>query len=362
MSSELLTTAVDPLAEPGEKTILDVRNLQTVFKTDDGLARAVDGVSFDLRERETLAIVGESGCGKSVTAFSILRLVGNPGKVVGGSVEFRGTDLLKLKESEMRRIRGKHISMIFQEPMTSLNPVFTIGRQIMEPLEVHEKLSEEAIERRAVEMLKLVGIPEAENRLGDYPHQFSGGMRQRVMIAMSLMCRPDILIADEPTTALDVTIQAQILRLLRRLQREMGMSVILITHDLGVVAENSHRVAVMYAGRIVEQATAADLFKVPLHPYTIGLFESLPSMHGKGERLRTIPGSVPNPVMMPSGCPFHPRCPLADQYCVQNTPELVELRPEHWVSCWKAKRDGTMPVRRSQPQVVDLSVDVKEQA
>lgn len=358
MSSELLTTTVvEPLVKPGEETILSVRDLRTVFKTDDGLARAVDGVSFDVHERETLAIVGESGCGKSVTALSVLRLVGNPGRIESGEIIFNGQSLLKLREGRMRAIRGKHISMIFQEPMTSLNPVFTIGRQIMEPLQVHEKLSEAEIEKRAVEMLRLVGIPEAESRLNDYPHQFSGGMRQRVMIAMALICRPDIIIADEPTTALDVTIQAQILHLLRRLQRELGMSVILITHDLGVVAENAHRVAVMYAGHIVEQASAVDLFKLPLHPYTIGLFESLPSMHGRKERLRTIPGSVPNPVNVPSGCPFHPRCPLSDQYCVQNEPQLVELRPNHWVSCWKAKSEGTMPVRRSRPPVVRISED-----
>ena len=323
--------------------LLDVRDLATHFFTEEGVSRAVDGVSFDVRQGETLALVGESGCGKSVTALSILRLVPPPGRIVRGKVLFRGRDLLTVGGEAIRRVRGKEISMIFQEPMTSLNPVFTVGRQITEALEIHEDVGADEARRRAVEMLRYVGIPAPEQRIDEYPHQLSGGMRQRVMIAMALICRPAILIADEPTTALDVTIQAQILRLLKRLQQELEMSVMLITHDLGVVAENARRVAVMYAGKIVEFADAAELFHHPLHPYTIGLFGSLPSTHQRGERLRTIPGTVPTPTHIPSGCPFHPRCPIAERRCAENVPELRELRPAHTVRCWKARPEGTMP-------------------
>ncbi len=323
--------------------ILSVRGLSTYFFTDEGTAKAVDGVSFDVPRGKTFALVGESGCGKSVTALSCLRLIQPPGRIVAGEVIYGGRDLLTAPEESVRRLRGKELSMIFQEPMTSLNPVFTIGRQIGEVLEVHEGAGPEEALERTVQMLRYVGIPAPEQRVEEYPHQLSGGMRQRVMIAMALVCNPAILIADEPTTALDVTIQAQILRLLRRLQDELGMSVILITHDLGVVAENAHQVAVMYAGRIVEFAEVTELFTRPLHPYTIGLFGSLPSTHRRGERLRTIPGVVPDPRHVPAGCPFHPRCPIAEEVCAKKVPAFEEIRTGHWVSCWKAKPEGTMP-------------------
>jgi len=331
------------------RTILEVRDLATHFRTDEGIAKAVGGVSFTVRKGETLALVGESGCGKSVTALSILRLVPPPGRIVRGEIIYKGRDLSQLSAEGIRRVRGKEISMIFQEPMTSLNPVFTIGRQIAEALEVHQKATREKVRDRVVGMLRLVGIPDPQQRVHEYPHQLSGGMRQRVMIAMALICNPAILIADEPTTALDVTIQAQILALLNRLQNELQMSVILITHDLGVVAQNAHRVAVMYAGVIVEFADVDKLFGRPLHPYTIGLFESLPSMHDRGARLRTIPGTVPDPTRIPGGCPFHPRCPIADEHCVNNVPQLEQLRTRHWVSCRKAKAEGTMPLERAAP-------------
>jgi peptide/nickel transport system ATP-binding protein/oligopeptide transport system ATP-binding protein len=336
-----------PSAGQDAEELLAVRGLKTHFFTEDGVSKAVDGITFAVSRGETLALVGESGCGKSVTSLSILRLVPPPGRLVEGGIFFRGRDMMTMTREEVRQIRGKEISMIFQEPMTSLNPVFTIGRQIAETIEAHEKVNSDEVYQRTLAMLQHVGIPEAEQRLTEYPHQLSGGMRQRIMIAMALVCNPSVLIADEPTTALDVTIQAQILRLLGRFQDERRMSIILITHDLGVVAETAHRVAVMYAGKIVEFAEVHELFEHPLHPYTIGLFESLPSMHARGERLRTIRGTVPNPIHIPSGCPFHPRCPIADQFCVANVPRLEELRPGHTVSCWKAKPEGTMPfVRR----------------
>src|SRR5580765_7836103 len=274
--------------------LLEVRDLKTHFITDDAVVRAVDGVSYDVRPGETLAVVGESGSGKSVTALSILRLIAQPpGKIVGGSIWFKGRNLLEATPAEMRAIRGKEISMIFQEPMTSLNPVYTCGEQIIETLILHEHLDRKAARARAIEMLKLVGIPAPEQRVDEYPHQMSGGMRQRIMIAMALACRPSILIADEPTTALDVTIQAQILELLKRLQRELGMAVILITHDLGVVAETADRVAVMYAGQVVESCDVRATFYRPLHPYTAGLQASLPRLGSKQKALRVIPGSVP---------------------------------------------------------------------
>ena len=345
MSQPLSKPAAPATPAAGEPPLLEVRNLVTHFFTDEGVAMAANGVSFDVRRGETLALVGESGCGKSVTALSILRLIPPPGRIVEGQILFRGRDLLTVREEDIRRVRGKEISMIFQEPMTSLNPVFTVGRQITEVLDVHEKIDPDQALQRTIDMLRYVGIPVPEQRVHEYPHQLSGGMRQRVMIAMALICRPSILIADEPTTALDVTIQAQILQLLKRLQEELQMSVMLITHDLGVVAENAHRVAVMYAGRIVEFAQADDLYHRPLHPYTIGLFDSLPSTHARGERLRTIPGSVPIPTAIPSGCPFHPRCPIADRTCAENVPQLAELRPGHTVRCWKARPEGTMPFK-----------------
>src|ERR1700736_3468184 len=291
--------------------LLEVRNLQTHFRTPEGINRAVDGVSFHVDEGETLAIVGESGCGKSVTAMSLMRLIPEPPGKIAGSVRFQDKDLLQLSEREMRAIRGNDISMIFQEPMTSLNPVLTVGRQIGETLRMHQGLDKQAAEARAIEMLTLVGIPEPARRVREYPHQLSGGMRQRAMIAMALACNPELLIADEPTTALDVTIQAQILDLLRELQDEVGMSILMITHDLGIVAEMADDVAVMYASKVVEYAPVAELFANPLHPYTAGLFKSRPEPgKPKHERLSTIKGMVPSPLHFPSGCKFHPRCPF----------------------------------------------------
>ena len=319
-------------AEP----LLRVRDLQTHFFGDAGVVRAVDGVSFDVHAGQTLAVVGESGSGKSVTALSILRLVPQPpGRIIGGTIAFKGRDLLAASEREMRAIRGKEISMIFQEPMTSLNPVFTCGEQIIETLVLHERISRRAARGRAIEMLELVGIPLPAQRVDDYPHQMSGGMRQRVMIAMALACHPSVLIADEPTTALDVTIQAQILELLRRLQRDMGMAVILITHDLGVVAETADHVAVMYAGRVVEYCDVRSAFRRPLHPYTAGLQASLPKLGATQDRLRVIPGSVPNPARFPVGCRFHPRCPVAQNRCLAD-PALLEIETGHLSRCLRA--------------------------
>ena len=316
--------------------ILRVRDLQTHFFSDTGIVRAVDGVSFDVQAGETLAVVGESGSGKSVTALSILRLVQQPpGRIVGGSVQFRGRELVSASTREMRAIRGKEISMIFQEPMTSLNPVYSCGEQIIETLVLHERIGRPAARRRAIEMLELVGIPSPEQRVDEYPHQMSGGMRQRVMIAMALACHPAVLIADEPTTALDVTIQAQILELLRRLQKELGMAVILITHDLGVVAETADHVAVMYAGRVVEYCDVRSAFRRPLHPYTAGLQASLPKLGVSQDRLRVIPGSVPNPANFPIGCRFHPRCPVAQNRCLVDPP-LIEIESGHQSRCLRA--------------------------
>jgi peptide/nickel transport system ATP-binding protein len=316
--------------------LLRVRDLQTHFFGDGGVVRAVDGVSFDVHAGQTLAVVGESGSGKSVTALSILRLVPQPpGRIIGGEVVFRGRDLREASEREMRAIRGKAISMIFQEPMTSLNPVFTCGEQIIETLVLHERISRQVARKRAIEMLELVGIQLPAQRVDEYPHQMSGGMRQRVMIAMALACHPAVLIADEPTTALDVTIQAQILELLRRLQREMGMAVILITHDLGVVAETADHVAVMYAGRVVEYCDVRSAFRKPLHPYTAGLQASLPKLGATEDRLRVIPGTVPNPAKFPIGCRFHPRCPVAQNRCLTD-PDLVEIETGHLSRCLRA--------------------------
>jgi peptide/nickel transport system ATP-binding protein/oligopeptide transport system ATP-binding protein len=317
------------------EVLLEVRDLCTHFFTDQGVVRAVDGVSFEVRAGETLAIVGESGSGKSVTSLSILRLIPSPpGRIVSGSIRFRGRDLLALSAEEMRRIRGREISMIFQEPMTSLNPVYTCGDQVMEALIVHEKLDRRAARRRAIELLDTVGIPSPEQRVDEYPHQMSGGMRQRVMIAMALACRPAILIADEPTTALDVTIQAQILELLERLQAEFGMAVVLITHDLGVVAETADRVVVMYAGQVVESCEVTGIFRHTRHPYTAGLLRSLPRL-GEREALRVIPGTVPDPAAFPPGCRFEPRCPVAEERC-RRMPDLTEIEPAHASRCWRA--------------------------
>ncbi|WP_407178051.1 ABC transporter ATP-binding protein [Bradyrhizobium sp. STM 3562] len=321
--------------------VLDVKNLQTVFFTNSGLFQAVDHVSFSVRRGETLAIVGESGCGKSVSALSIMRLVPNPpGRIVGGEVLLEGTDLLALDEAEMRDIRGNRISMIFQEPMTSLNPVMRIGDQITEAVRLHRSMTAKAAWEQAVEMLRLVRIPEPARRAQEYPHQLSGGMRQRAMIAMALACRPALLIADEPTTALDVTIQAQILALILDLQRELGMGLILITHDLGVVAQTAQRVIVMYAGKKVEEADVDTLFANPRHPYTRGLMASIPALPMPGAkpaaRLAEIPGTVPSLVRLPPGCAFAPRCPLAIERCRGEYPPLENFGGHHWAACWRA--------------------------
>jgi peptide/nickel transport system ATP-binding protein len=340
-------TATPPAASTGAKSgepLLDVDGLQTFFFTRQGLVKAVDGVSFALQRSETLAIVGESGCGKSITALSLLRLVPDPpGRIVGGSVKLNGTDLLKLDEPAMRKVRGNDISMIFQEPMTSLNPVMTIGNQIAEVLLLHQNMTRAEAQAKAVDMLRLVRIPEPEQRVKEYPHQLSGGMRQRAMIAIALACNPKVLIADEPTTALDVTIQAQILELIVELQRTLGTAVILITHDLGVVAETAQLVIVMYAGRKVEEADVGELFARPMHPYTRGLLNSIPRLDlirgaedAGGHRLQEIPGMVPALTALPKGCAFAPRCPLADDRCKQHYPAYDQYRPGHWAACWKA--------------------------
>ena len=320
--------------------VLEVDDLQTHFFTQLGTVRAVDGVSYALKSGETLGVVGESGCGKSVSALSILRLVASPpGRVVGGAVRFEGRNLLELSEPEMEKIRGNDISMIFQEPMTSLNPLFTVGHQIAEAVALHQGLGRRAAWDRAVEMLRRVYIPEPERRAHAYPHQLSGGMRQRVMIAMALSCNPKVLIADEPTTALDVTIQAQILDLMRELQETFGTAIILITHDMGVVAENADRVVVMYAGRKVEEAPAAELFDNPGHPYTRGLLGSIPHLgnagaNGSRARLNEIKGLVPSLFNLPAGCSFAPRCASATDRCRAERPVLEEHRPDHFIACW----------------------------
>jgi peptide/nickel transport system ATP-binding protein len=324
--------------------LLAIENLQTHFFTRDGVVRAVDGVSYAVEVGETLAVVGESGCGKSVTALSILRLVPSPpGRIVGGAIRFEGVDLLQIGEGEMRRIRGNEISMIFQEPMTSLNPVLTVSRQITETLILHQGLTARAAAARAIEMLRLVRIPEPERRARQYPHELSGGMRQRVMIAMALACHPKLLIADEPTTALDVTIQAQILDLMRELKSEIGAAIILITHDLGVVAEMAQRVVVMYAGRKVEEAPVGDLFRRPQHPYTLGLLASVPRLGatlGRAEppRLAEIPGTVPSlrdPIV---GCAFAPRCAYATERCSREAPPLEAKTAAHLAACFESER------------------------
>lgn len=318
------------------KPILEVNDLRTYFYTRDGVVRSVDGVSFSVSEGETLAIVGESGCGKSVTSLSILRLIASPpGKIVSGSIRFHGEDLLGFSDEQMRDIRGDKISMIFQEPMTSLNPVLTIGRQIGEVLELHRQCTKEEVRTRILELLKMVNIPEPESRIDEYPHQLSGGMRQRIMIAMALACDPEILIADEPTTALDVTIQAQILNLMRELRDRTRAAIILITHDLGVVAEMAQRVVVMYAGRKVEEANVMDLFENPMHPYTLGLLNSMPRLDdAASKRLVEIPGMVPSMRTEIIGCAFAPRCSSAAERCSQESPVLKDYGDQHWVACW----------------------------
>ncbi|HUN50046.1 MAG TPA: ABC transporter ATP-binding protein [Candidatus Sulfotelmatobacter sp.] len=326
-------------------TVLEVEGLQTFFFTRRGVVKAVDDVSFALRRGETLAVVGESGCGKSMTALSIMRLVPDPpGRIVGGTVRLEGRDLLTLDDAAMRDIRGNRISMIFQEPMTSLNPVLTIGAQVGEAVRLHQNLAKSAVRDKAIEMLRLVKIPEPVQRAKEYPHQLSGGMRQRSMIAMALACQPAVLIADEPTTALDVTIQAQIIDLILDLQASLGTALMLITHDLGVVAETAQRVIVMYAGRKVEEAEVQSLFAAPLHPYTGGLMASiprLPTMRGAvpaNARLQEIPGMVPALDNLPGGCTFAPRCAFADEQCRAHYPPYVEKRPGHWAACWHSER------------------------
>ena len=317
--------------------LLEVRGLRTHFHTDRGLFRAVDGIDFSVGRGRTVGLVGESGCGKSVTSLSVMGLVASPpGQVEADAILFEGRNILGLSADERRRLRGGKMSMIFQEPMTSLNPVHTIGQQIVEAIMAHTTLSPQAAKARAVEMLELVRIPSAKQRVDDYPHLLSGGMRQRVMIAMALSCEPALLIADEPTTALDVTIQAQILDLLQDLQRRLGMAMLIITHDLGVIAEIADEVVVMYAGKIVESAPVDALFADPQHPYTIGLLGSIPRIEVDRERLSTIEGSVPSPNNQPKGCRFAPRCPFADARCHAEPPPLRDLGPEHRVACWKA--------------------------
>lgn len=321
-----------------KKPLLEVKNLKTYYYTEDGVVRAVDGVNFKVHAGEVLGLVGESGCGKSVTSLSIMRLIAPPGRVIEGEILLDDQNLLELPENEMIKIRGNRISMIFQQPQTALNPVFKVRDQISEVLNIHQDFGKEAGYNRAVELLKMVGIPDAERRAESYPHELSGGMAQRVMIAMALACVPEVLIADEPTTALDVTIQAQILDLMRNLREKMGTSVILITHDLGVIAEMAERVAVMYAGEIVEQADVEPLFDLPLHPYTQGLMGSIPVLGEIKDRLDVISGSVPNLVNLPPGCRFAPRCPAREKFgltiCTQVKPDLVEAKPDHLVRCW----------------------------
>ena len=342
------TTAAQNAGDPrvvSDQVVLELENVQTQFFTPDGVVRAVDGVSYTVRKGETLGVVGESGCGKSVTALSILRLIADPpGRIVGGKISFNGKNLLDLTEPEMEEIRGNRISMIFQEPMTSLNPLMTIGKQVGEAIALHRGLSGKQAMDQAVEMLRRVAIPEPERRVHAYPHQLSGGMRQRAMIAMALSCDPEVLIADEPTTALDVTIQAQILDLMRDLQAKSGTAIVLITHDMGVVAENADRVVVMYAGRKVEEAPVDELFDHPGHPYTKGLLGSIPQMDAAAHagtarvRLNEIKGMVPALAKLPPGCTFAPRCTYATDECRAEYPPFLEHRPDHFIACWHAER------------------------
>ncbi len=329
------------MSSNGRPTILKVEDLVTRFYTPEGTVFAVNGVSFELSEGETLGVVGESGCGKSVTMLSVLQLIPRPpGEITNGRAIFHGNDLLSLSADEIRTVRGAQIGMIFQDPMTSLNPVLTIGKQVAEPLQLHLGLSKKDAEERVIELLRLVGIPEAESRLNQYPHHFSGGMRQRVMIAMSLACNPQILIADEPTTALDVTIQAQIIDLVKKLRQEIGMSVIWITHDLGVVAGLAQRVIVMYAGYIIEEAPVKELYGNPIHPYTMGLLHSLPRLDSRERRrLTDIPGLPPLLLEKPVACPFSPRCPYVFERCEDN-PALVSVDVEHRAACWWNVKEG----------------------
>jgi len=331
--------AIAMLDWPRVATLLEVRNLRTTFQTAAGVVRAVDGVSWDVEEGETVALVGESGCGKSVSALSVMRLVDEPaGRIESGEILYKGRDLLSLSEEQMRGVRGREIGMIFQEPMTSLNPVLSIGRQLTEGLEIHMKMKPPEARARAIELLAMVGIPDAERRLGQYPHQFSGGMRQRMMIAMALGCNPSLILADEPTTALDVTIQAQILELLRDLARRLGVAMLIITHNLGVVARYADRVNVMYAGRIIERASAAELYSNPRHPYTLGLLRSVPRLdEPRRARLDPIEGQPPDLARLPKGCAFAPRCAYRAERCGE-VPPLETVTPGHLSACWEAVR------------------------
>ncbi len=335
--------AASPDNRSGTQPLLDVKGLRTQFKTQDGTVKAVDDVSFYVMPGETLCIVGESGSGKSITGLSIMRLIPSPpGKIASGEIIFNGRDVLKLSEEEVRKIRGNEIAMIFQDPMTSLNPVLTINRQISESLILHMNMNKDQAKNRAIELLRMVGIPNPEDRINQYPHQFSGGMRQRVMIAMALSCNPKLLIADEPTTALDVTIQAQVLELLADLQQRLGLSILLITHDLGIVAGLCHRVAVMYCGRIVETGSADEIFEDPAHPYTQGLLRSTPSLDDVVERLVAIEGAPPDLLHAPTGCPFRPRCPLALDQCA--TRPVSQETSGRSVACWRAGTPAWEPV------------------
>ncbi len=335
--------------------LLEVRDLRTHFRTDDGEFPAVDGVSFSVEAGRTLAIVGESGCGKSVTSLSIMGLVPNPpGRIVGGSIRFEGMELVGAPEAALQDLRGNALAMIFQEPMSSLNPAFTIGEQIVEGLLRHRRINRAQATERAIAMLRKVRMPAPEQRFSEHPHKLSGGMRQRAMIAMALACEPRLLIADEPTTALDVTIQAQILALMRSLQRETGTAIILITHDLGVVAEVADEVLVMYAGRVVERAPVQALFDTPQHPYTVGLLGSIPRLDGQRQRLASIEGQVPSPLRRPAGCSFAERCPFADAQCRAAAPELRSVGEQHLSACWKAPLDPAvlMPAGAAWPEGV----------
>ena len=339
-----------------EDLLLQVKDLKTYFYTDDGVVKAVDSVDFIIKKGKTLGMVGESGCGKSVTALSVLRLIQEPpGKIVSGEICFKGEELLKKTPEEMRKVRGNDISMIFQEPMTSLNPVYTIGEQISEAIILHQKLNKEKALKKTVEMLRLVSIPSPEKRIHEYPHELSGGQRQRAMIAMALSCNPDLLIADEPTTALDVTIQAQILELIKKLKDEIGMSVLMITHDLGVIAEVSDDVVVVYAGKAVEYADVKTIFRDPKHPYTIALQNSIPRLTDKpGKKLEVIQGGIPDPLALPSGCKFHPRCKFAIDLCKREEPELEKMEDNHIVRCWMYNKDRAKDFKIKQ-KVADIT-------
>jgi peptide/nickel transport system ATP-binding protein len=325
--------------------LLEIKNLQTHFTSDRGIVKAVDGVNITVNKGETVGVVGESGCGKSVTSLSIMRLLKDtPGKIAGGTIQYEGKNLLTISEKEMRMIRGNEIAMIFQEPMTSLNPVYKIGRQIEEAVQLHLKYNKKQAKEHAIKMLRLVGIPRAEEIVDEFPYQLSGGMRQRVMIAMAMACNPKLLIADEPTTALDVTIQAQILDLMRNLREESETAILLITHDLGVVAEMCDRVVVMYAGKVVEEADVFTIFEDPKHPYTKGLLDSVPKLGKKIGRLDSIPGNVPTPGNMPQGCKFAPRCSMVMNICRNQDPELIQIDKEHTCRCWLYEKSGVLEV------------------